>query len=146
MTRYRWPRPGNGTGPGGTKAPPEGTTALARGPGDAGVVVDAAVKPVRNRPAPPASVAQRLTQVFGRQKDRVAACFRQHAIEITGSPQVSIRIEVGVDGRATAAEMSPESVGATALGTCILAVVHATQWDKQAEPVVFRIPIKLKQN
>jgi len=113
---------------------------------DAGVPVDAAVKPTSGKPPPqPASVAQRLTQVFGRQKARVAACFEKYATEITGTPQIYIRIEVGTDGKATAADLTPESVSPTPLGKCLVAIVHATQWDRQPEPVAFRIPIKLKQ-
>ena len=135
----------NETEPGGSAPSTDAAPALATGAVDAGVPGDAAVKPSQVKRPPPASVAQRLTQVFGRQKERVAACFREHAIEITGAPEVSIRIEVGIDGRATAAELSPESVGATPLGRCLVAVAHATQWDRQAEPVMFRIPIKLKQ-
>jgi hypothetical protein len=98
-----------------------------------------------SRPPQPAGVAQRLTHAFGRQKVRVAACFQKHAGEVTGTPQVWIRIEVGTNGRANSAEIDPSSVGATALGKCLVGVVEATQWDHQDEPVVFRIPIKLKQ-
>ena len=54
---------------------------------------------------------------------------------------MSVRIKVDATGAVQEAVVSPSSVGATPLGNCILAVVKATQFGAQPEPVSFTIPI-----
>jgi hypothetical protein len=117
-------------------------------PPDGGAATPADPKPpeVKRAPPPPGAetVTSRLAQTFGQQKAKITGCFKQHAVDVSGAPELSIRIEIGTDGSVTSAELAPAELAATELGKCILAVTRATRFDPQPEPVAFRVPIKAK--
>jgi serine/threonine-protein kinase len=104
---------------------------------------DAAPRPPAAR-RQPRTTAARLTTTFGKQKSKVAACFRKHTAGLEGSPQMSIRFSVDTDGNVTSAEVLPASVQSTALGSCLLDVARATQFGAQSKSVTFRVPIKAR--
>jgi serine/threonine-protein kinase len=82
-----------------------------------------------------------LARALQRQEPRIQSCFQQHAPADGQTPKMSVRIQVDGTGAVQDALVSPSSVGATPLGNCILAIVKATQFGAQTEPVSFTIPI-----
>ena len=80
-----------------------------------------------------------------RDVEAIARCFTQHASDVSGNPEISVRFEVGTDGHVTAAQVQPAALGATALGQCIAAIARATEFGPQPEPTPFRIPITAKR-
>jgi serine/threonine-protein kinase len=97
------------------------------------------------KPASPRSRSEQLTRAFARQQPQIARCFSQHASDVTGNPEISVRFEVGTDGHVTSAQVQPATLGATALGQCIAAIARATEFGPQPEPTPFRIPIMAKR-
>ena len=87
-----------------------------------------------------ASNAATLTRAFTRRETDVARCFDQSA-DPHGTPKLTIRFTVDVDGHVKAAQISPPDVAATPLGQCLSDVARSTQFGPQTEEVSFRIPI-----
>jgi hypothetical protein len=104
----------------------------------------AAAKPVHPKEPSAASTAARLTQTFSRQRPAITACFHEHAAQVSGAPEIWVRIEVGTDGAVTSASVSPETLGSTLLGKCLIDLARATRFDPQSEPIAFRVPIKAR--
>jgi serine/threonine-protein kinase len=93
----------------------------------------------------PRSKQEALTRAFARQEPQIARCFTQHASNVTGNPEVSVRFEVGTDGRVAAAQVQPSALAATPLGDCIAKVAQKTQFGPQPQPLSFRIPITARR-
>jgi serine/threonine-protein kinase len=110
----------------------------------AAVVASSAPRPVATPVRPKESTAARLTQAFGKQRGAITACFHEHAAQVSGAPEIWVRLEVGTDGAVTSASVSPESLGSTLLGKCLVDLARATRFDPQPEPVAFRVPIKAR--
>lgn len=91
------------------------------------------------------SRSARLSAAFQHRQGRVAACFRNHASDVQGQPQISIRFSVGTAGTVESAELRPASLGGSALGSCLLATARSTNFGPQPEPVVFSIPITARR-
>jgi serine/threonine-protein kinase len=92
----------------------------------------------------PANPVDRLTRSFGKQKRKVVSCFKNHAVDIEGSPKVYIRFVVGTDGKVVSAEVIPASLATTELGKCLHGVAKATKFDKQDRQVAFRVPVQAR--
>jgi serine/threonine-protein kinase len=101
--------------------------------------------PANAKPASPKSRSELLTRAFARQQPQIARCFSQHASDVTGSPEISVRFEVGTDGHVTSAQVQPSALGSTPLGQCIAAIARSTDFGPQPEPTPFRIPITAKR-
>ncbi len=85
-------------------------------------------------------MAATLTRAFARREADVARCFDQSA-DPHGTPKLSIRFTVDVDGHVKAAQVSPPEVAASPLGQCLAEVASSTQFGRQTKEVSFRIPI-----
>ena len=94
---------------------------------------------------PAKSRSELLTRAFARQQPNIARCFSKNASDISGSPEISVRFEVGTDGRVLSAQVQPAALGSTPLGQCIAAVARATEFGAQPETTTFRIPITAKR-
>jgi len=127
------------------------STAPAPPPSSSGPVVASAAPSEAPRPPPPlasarpaapagASMAATLTRAFTRREADVARCF-DTAADPHGTPKLSIRFTVDVDGHVKAAQISPPEVASTPLGQCLAEVARTTQFGRQTEEVSFRIPI-----
>ena len=84
--------------------------------------------PAAGKAVSPKSRSELLTRAFARQQPQIARCFSQHASDVTGNPEISVRFEVGTDGHVTSAQVQPTALGATALGQCIAAIARATEF------------------
>jgi serine/threonine-protein kinase len=119
------------------EAPPVNAETSARAPTPA--------PPPNAKPAPTKSRSELLTRAFARQQPQIARCFTQHASDVTGNPEISVRFEVATDGHVTSAQVQPVALGATPLGQCISAVARTTDFGPQPDPTPFRIPITAKR-
>jgi eukaryotic-like serine/threonine-protein kinase len=112
-------------------------------PADAAVAVvpeiDAGVKATR----PTTTDTAALTRTFGRQRDAVAACFREHPDD---AQELSVRFSIDTNGKVVTAEVLPANVATTGLGTCVHAVAVATSFGPQPKAASFRVgPIARRQ-
>jgi serine/threonine protein kinase len=101
--------------------------------------------PQATKPSSPKSRSELLTRAFARQQPQIARCFSQHASDVSGNPEISVRFEVGTDGHVTSAQVQPPALGSTPLGQCIATIARATDFGPQPEPTPFRIPITAKR-
>ncbi|HEX9295256.1 MAG TPA: protein kinase [Polyangiaceae bacterium] len=86
-----------------------------------------------------------LTRAFARQEPQIARCFSQHASEVSGNPEISVRFEVGADGRVVSTQVQPAALAGTPLGGCIAQVARGTDFGPQPAAVSFRIPITARR-
>jgi hypothetical protein len=82
-----------------------------------------------------------MSRTFSRRQSAIERCFQANALSVTGSPEVSIRFSIDVQGQVTAATVRPGSVAATALGACLEQVARSTTFGPQDKPLTFSIPI-----
>jgi hypothetical protein len=140
-------------GMGGAPPAPDPAVAAPAKSADTAAAVDSARESASSTPtsavamkaAPAKSKSELLTRAFARQQGQIAKCFTQHASDVSGSPEISVRFEVGTDGRVGSAQVQPAALGSTPLGQCIAGVARATEFGPQSEPVSFRIPITAKR-
>lgn len=92
----------------------------------------------------PVTTADRLTRAFNAQRGKIRQCFADHAAQLEGNPEISVRLEVDRKGAVTAAELSPAALNDTELGGCLLGVARATRFGTLPEPVAFRVPIRAR--
>jgi serine/threonine-protein kinase len=119
-------------------APDEATSAAPEAPTAPATAGESAT------PRRPADRAAALTRMFHARQDRLRRCFESHALELEGSPQVSIRFAIDERGTVREAELSPSELASTALGRCLLAVARETTFGPQPAPIAFRIPIQVR--
>lgn len=82
-----------------------------------------------------------LSLALSRRQAEIQSCFRQHAAEIQGSPQLSIRFSINGEGRVLEARISPAPIAATALGNCLERIARTTNFGPQDSALEFTIPI-----
>ena len=104
-----------------------------------------AAPPSTSKNAPAKSRSELLTRAFARQQSNIGRCFSKNASDISGNPEISVRFEVGTDGRVMSAQVQPAALASTPLGQCIATVARSTEFGAQPETTTFRIPITAKR-
>ena len=94
----------------------------------------------RSRP----TTAQKLSQTFRTRQAAIRACFAEHAVSISGMPQLSVRFRIDMSGTVKSAEVVPDSVARTELGQCIEGVARSTRFGRQDRERGFRIPVTVQ--
>jgi hypothetical protein len=112
---------------------------------DAGVAVNG--EPIRPRIAGTKQTrpsANSLTRAFTRRQGEVLACIRRNPSEAPTGGQIEVVFQVGTSGVVTQASLNPPALGSTALGRCVLGIANSTRFPAQAQPVRFRIPVRVQ--
>lgn len=86
--------------------------------------------------------SQHLTQVFSRNQRLLQLCFAQVPAAAQAVGTVEIAFEVDTSGNVVAANVSPSSVAATPLGTCLLDVARRTAFGALTRTANFRVPVR----
>jgi eukaryotic-like serine/threonine-protein kinase len=122
-------------------APPASATA-------ASIVADtrapASAAPASPPVAPKASAAapkRTLAGAFQQRQGAIQGCFKQNPNVAADTQHLSVRFDVDSSGRVAKASLSPASVAAQPLGSCILGVARSTNFGPQSEAISFSIPI-----
>ena len=99
----------------------------------------------RSTPAPRDDGAgDAFSAAFARHETKIRSCFSQHDGAGTAARAVSLRFEIGTDGRPTSVAVSPAELAATPLGACLAKVGAATRFPAQPAPIAFRIPLTVE--
>ncbi|HMA96788.1 MAG TPA: TonB family protein, partial [Polyangiaceae bacterium] len=99
---------------------------------------------VRNESKPPdPSVA--LSRTFAKRQAAMQQCFQSNAVDVSGTPEVSVRFRIDTDGTVQSASISPTAIGATPLGQCLVQVARSTKFGPQAQPLTFSIPVTTRK-
>jgi len=100
-------------------------------------------KPVKKQKKPK-SQAVELARLFSAQKDGVIKCFRESKLELSET-SLSVRLELGLDGRVKRANVIPDSMASTPIGKCIVQATKAIEFGPQKEPISFRVPLTARR-
>lgn len=99
---------------------------------------------VRNESkSPDPSVA--LSRAFAKRQAAMQQCFHSNAVDVSGTPEVSVRFRIDTDGTVQSASISPTAIGATPLGQCLVQVARSTNFGPQAQPLTFSIPVTTRK-
>lgn len=99
---------------------------------------------VRNESkSPDPSVA--LSRTFAKRQAAMQQCFHSNAVDVSGTPEVSVRFRIDTDGTVQSASISPTAIGATPLGQCLVQVARSTNFGPQAQPLTFSIPVTTRK-
>jgi serine/threonine-protein kinase len=98
-------------------------------------------------PAKPAGGGDPLSAALAKHQPAIEACFRDHATDLSGSPEVSVRFIIDREGAVHQAELIPASLTTTPLGGCILAIAKRTRFPAQSRDMTrFSIPLRAKKS
>ena len=118
-------------------------------PGSATTLVEGTSAPPSATPAsrpaaPKASAAgtrRSLAGAFQQRQGAIQGCFKQNPGALVDTQHLSVRFDVDSSGRVVKAALSPASVAAQPLGSCILGVARSTNFGSQPDAISFSIPI-----
>jgi len=98
------------------------------------------------RPRAPSgsSGANGFSAIFARREGDIRQCFVGHTGDAAGATQISLRFEIGRDGRVGAVSALPDAVGASPLGACLVRIARGTVFAPQPAPVTIRIPLTVQ--
>lgn len=101
----------------------------------------------RRRPsvAAAAPTGESFSASFARRSREIRRCFSEHSDHAAAALELSLRFEVGRNGRVTAVTVKPAGVGSTSLGKCLVEVAAATTFAAQPSPVTFHIPLTVQR-
>jgi hypothetical protein len=85
-----------------------------------------------------------FSATFARREGEIRRCFVGHTSDAAGGAEVSLRFEIGRDGRVGSAAVLPASVAATPLGACLTKIGKSTVFAPQPSPVTIRIPLTVQ--
>ncbi len=118
-------------------------------PMDAGAVAahsDATTSPVKqdkHRCESKEGVAARNRCYVAQSGRKLSKCLSEHAVEISGSPEISLSFDLNKRGQVLAVEISPAALATTALGTCVMGIANAIRFGPQEDDIRFRIPLTI---
>lgn len=96
--------------------------------------------------APTLSPAAALARAFGQQKAGVVKCFEGRAAEAeAAATSLSVRVTLDSVGAVREAQVFPESIAGTALGSCIAVSVRSMRFAAQPGPISFRVPLTARR-
>jgi serine/threonine protein kinase len=101
----------------------------------------------RSHAATPSGAApgESFSATFARREGDIRRCFLGHTDTASGAAaEISLRFDVGRDGRVTSLSVLPPAVGAAPLGACLTKVGKTTVFSPQAAPLTFRIPLTVQ--
>jgi serine/threonine protein kinase len=90
-----------------------------------------------------------FSQIFSRHELEIERCLRDFPEDSLRDPQsdrrLSIRFQVSPNGKVKNAEVLPQEIGKTPLGTCLGKIASRTEFEIQEGPVAFSIPITVRR-
>jgi hypothetical protein len=105
----------------------------------------AAVEKKGKRKPPSSDSAQQMASgvgaAFSKQKARVIDCLNKHPDEVSGSPQLTVRVSIDTRGKVTQSELLPESISSKPVGSCVRSAVGAMSFPPTEQPTTFRVPL-----
>tara|TARA_R110002096_G_scaffold143328_5_gene299379 strand:- start:19925 stop:21637 length:1713 start_codon:yes stop_codon:yes gene_type:complete len=114
---------------------------------DAGSVVDPGTKTkAKPKGCDSKSSAEARNRCYVAAEGRkLTKCLRDHAAEVSGSPQMTLGFELSAQGTVLDVSVSPPQFASTTLGSCVKSVAKKIRFGKQKRAMHFRIPLKINQ-
>ncbi len=121
-------------------------------PPDAGATAAEASTDARAKPASKAHRCESKSSVEAKNRCYVAAegrkltkCLREHAAEVSGTPQMTLSFDLNARGNVVGVTVSPPQFASTTLGSCVKSVAQKIRFGPQNGAIRFRIPLKINQ-
>jgi len=76
---------------------------------------------------------------------KLTKCLRDHAAEVSGTPQMTLSFDLNARGKVVGVSVSPPQFASTTLGSCVKSVAQKIRFGPQQGTVRFRIPLKINQ-
>ena len=114
---------------------------------DAGSGIDNGTKPASkgNRCDSKSSAEARNRCYVAAEGRKLTKCLRDHAAEVSGTPQMTLGFELSAQGSVIDVSVSPPQFASTTLGSCVKSVAKKIRFGKQKRAMHFRIPLKINQ-
>ncbi len=90
------------------------------------------------------SPGQEITLAFGRQRERITACFEEHALAVEGTPRIDIELTISTAGAVRGVSVLPEPISDSPLGRCLSAIALSTRFPRQEHAISVSIPIQAR--
>jgi serine/threonine-protein kinase len=90
------------------------------------------------------SAAAGLADAFARQKGGVVKCFEGRTAEAQAT-SLAVRVSLDSSGAVQDAQVFPESIAGSDLGTCIASAVRSMSFAAQPEAISFRVPLTARR-
>jgi serine/threonine protein kinase len=89
-------------------------------------------------------VSNDFSAILARRENDIRRCFSKASDPGAIDREISLRFELGREGRVTGLTVLPPSVASTPLGACLDQVGRSTAFPRQPQPVAFRIPVTVR--
>lgn len=89
-------------------------------------------------------VGNDFSAILARRENDIRRCFSKASDPGAINREISLRFELGREGRVTGLTVLPPSVASTLLGACLDQVGRSTAFPRQPQPVAFRIPVTVR--
>ena len=90
------------------------------------------------------AVSDNLSEVLARRENDIRRCFSNASDPGAMDREISLRFELGREGRVTGLTVLPPSVASTPLGACLDQVGRSTAFPRQPRAIAFRIPVTVR--
>ena len=97
------------------------------------------------KPDKPAPGPDPLSAALAKNQPDIEACFRDKGANVSGSPEVSLRLTIDRAGAVQRAAILPPELTDLPLGQCILGVAKRTPFPADVGPATFRIPLRARK-
>jgi hypothetical protein len=91
-----------------------------------------------------AALSDNFSEVLARRENDIRRCFSNASDPGAMDREISLRFELGREGRVTGLTVLPPSVASTPLGACLAQVGRSTAFPRQPRPIAFRIPVTVR--
>jgi hypothetical protein len=98
-----------------------------------------------DKPEKPAPGPDPLSAALAKNQPDIEACFRDKGANVSGSPEVSLRLTIDRAGAVQRASILPAELTDLPLGQCILGVAKRTPFPADVGPATFRIPLRARK-
>ena len=104
-------------------------------------VVGPAAEPAASSP----SAVDPYSAVLARHQAQIGRCFSSTETAITGTPELSVSLEIDLRGAVTGASLTPGEIEATPVGECVLDIARRARFGKQKQGVRITIPLRIRR-
>ncbi len=101
-------------------------------------------RPPPRIPPPKTPKKPNYSTAVRRKAGRIKSCFRKHAVEISGTPRLTLTLQIQPNGKVTSVGIRPSAFQGTTVGSCIRGIISKLTFPRSKSPVKVRIPLAIR--
>ena len=86
----------------------------------------------------------RYTRALAAHKRELLVCLREHAAQITGSPELHLHFQIDAEGVVQHASLEPRELADTDLGACVSGVATRLRFEPTGASTTVRVPLRIQ--